>query len=168
MNYSINQLKSDHTDLFWPIFSSVLQTQFPGYSKTVVSYLLEKVYTLYSFKYWIEHDEKTVLIANVENTIVGFAVIDRPYGGVSFCRWLGVLPEYQHNDIGRKLIDSWLTLAQKQGCHKVEVASQPEAKEFYAKVGLTLEGKREKSYFGIDQYIFGKVISEARDEVMTK
>lgn len=168
MNYTIKNLQHNDITLFWSVFASVLKSQFPGYTLAVVTYLLEKVYNSYSFNYWIEHNEKTVLIASIDNTIVGFAVIDRPYGGVSFCRWLGVLPEHQHKGIGRELINSWLTLAQKQGCHKIEVASQPEAREFYRKVGLILEGKREKSYFGIDHYIFGKVIGEARNEVMTK
>jgi GNAT superfamily N-acetyltransferase len=79
-------------------------------------------------------------------------------GGVSLLRWLGVKRTHQKKGLGRQLITAWLKLATDQGCHKAEVAAQPEAKEFYAKVGLNLEGHRIKSYFGIDQYIFGKVL----------
>ncbi len=84
------------------------------------------------------------------------------------CRWLGVKKEYQKQGIGHQLIEAWIGLAKKQGCHKIEVASQPEAKGFYEKAGLTLEGKRISSYFGIDQYLFGKVIGQQNDSAMTK
>ena len=153
--------------MFWPVFSEVINTQFPGYSKTVVKYLLERIYNQYAFDYWLKIGEKTVLVAKQAGKIIGFAVLDRPYGGVSFCRWLGVLADYQRKGIGVELIKRWLSLAKKEGCHKIEVASQPQAKDFYLKAGLTLEGKRALSYFGIDQYIFGKVIGTPQDEVMT-
>jgi GNAT superfamily N-acetyltransferase len=101
---------------------------------------------------------KFIFVPKVDNQIVGFAVVDEPYGGVSLLRWLGVRKEFQKHGIGSALIHNWIDLARQQHCHKAEVAAQPEAKEFYAKMGLELEGHRKKSYFGIDQYIFGKVL----------
>lgn len=167
MQFNINILTLPGINIFWPVFSEVLKYQFPGYSETVVKYLLEKIYTLYAFEYWLKIGEKTIIAAYDRDKIVGFAVIDRAYGGVSFCRWLGVLPEFQRKGIGKKLINEWTNIAINSGCHKIEVASQPEAKDFYQKSGLKLEGKRELSYFGIDQYIFGKVIGKPNDLVMT-
>lgn len=168
MNIMTSELQPHDVPAFFPIFKNLLEQDFPGYDKKVISFFLEKLYTPYLFQYWIREKYKTVLVATNEEKIVGFAVIDSPYGGVSLCRWLGVLKNYQRKGIGKILIQRWTEIATKCCCHKIELAAQPEAKEFYEKVGLELEGMRHKSYFGIDQYIFGKVIGEPNAEIMTK
>ena len=164
---NISKVGTNDVYAFYPTFEQVLCHEFPGYTSKVIEYLLS-IYTPSSFLYWIQKDLKTVLCVIIAGKVVGFAVIDQPYGGVSLCRWLGITKENQRQGIGKEIINKWEELARAEGCHKMEVASQPEAKGFYEKVGLTLEGKRSRSYFGIDQYIFGKVLSEPHDEVMTK
>jgi GNAT superfamily N-acetyltransferase len=134
----------------------------------VVKHLLSAIYTPFNFRYWVQEHQKTILVEKDEGVIIGFAVIDNPYGGVSLLRWLGVVHDKQRHGVGTALIAAWESLAKIQLAHKMEVAAQPEAKKFYEKVGLNLEGKREKSYFGIDQFIFGKVIGAPREDVMTK
>lgn len=159
MAVHIKQLPPERLDEFMPIFFKILRAEFPGYTSQVVDYFEKNAYSKENFKYWLTYYLKTIYIAlNELDNIIGFAVIDAPYGGVSLCRWLGVQKEYQRKKIGSSLIETWLDLAKQQKCHKVEVAAQPEAKVFYEKVGLNLEGKRTLSYFGIDQYVFGKVI----------
>lgn len=168
MDIQINTLSIADLDRFFLVFVRVMKSEFPGYSADIIQFFLEKIYTRSSFFYWLENKMKTVFIAKKGNDIIGFAVIDEPYGGVSFCRWLGVLKEYQHQGAGGGLIKAWIDLAIKSNCHKAEVASAPEAKAFYEKVGLELEGMRKLSYFGIDQYFFGKVISEPNEKMMIK
>ena len=169
MENTIELLKEAEVPLFWPIFSRVLTTQFPGYAPEVIHYFLNTIYTPPVYQYWINTTAKFVLVARDQQTgIIGFALIDRPYGGVSLCRWLGVLPGYQRQGIGSKLIQEWEKQAGQQGAHKMEVAAQPEAKDFYAKCELKLEGKRQLSYFGIDQYIYGKVIGQPDPKLMVK
>ncbi len=168
MDFTIEPITSPDISAFWRIFKEVLETQFPGYSKKVVRYFLEKVYSEKAFVLFLQTHQKDILVAKSGKDVIGFAVIDAPYGGVSLCRWLGVKPDYQRKGVGTGLIQAWLELAVSQGCHKAEVAGQPDAKEFYEKVQLTLEGKREKSYFGIDQYTFGKVLGPVNDDVLIK
>lgn len=146
----------------------MLKSEFPGYTPEVVDYLLNKIYTTDTLKYWAQRKEKIIFGAYEKDSIVGFAVIDSPYGGVSFCRWLGVLKTHQHTGFGTALIQKWHDLARESNAHKMEVAGQPEAKEFYEKMGFQLEGLRKASYFGIDQYLFGKVIGSPNVAVMTK
>ena len=136
--------QNDITD-FYDIFSQVIRSEFPGYTPKVVEYLLNKIYSRYAYEYWIRNNLKTVLIAKVNNEIVGFADIDNPYGGVSLLRWLGVKKKYQRAGIGSSLIKAWEDLARTQHAHKMELAAQPEAKAFYEKMGLKQEGMREKS-----------------------
>ena len=169
MKLKVEKLQAQDLDEFWQVFSQVLQNDFPGYSKAVVDYFLNKVYTRTNFSHWLSTGWKVVLAAKLENSrIVGFAVIDKPYGGVCFCRWLGVLKEFRNKGIGKRLIEEWIKYAENYGCHKVEITSQTTAEKFYKKIGLKQEGRRTLSYFGIDQIIFGKVIGRPKDEVMTK
>lgn len=168
MEYSIKTLRSDKVSDFFPVFSYILEQEFPIYEKNTVRYFLNKVYPKINFVYWIDNGLKTVLIAQSQSQIIGFAVIDEPYGGVSLCRWLGVLSNYQKKGIGTALVKAWITLAINAGCHKIELASQPKAKEFYEKAGLVLEGMRKLSYFGSDQYVFGKIIGTPNETMIKK
>ena len=164
----INFLTVGRVQEFWPLFNQLLKDDFPGYTDTVVNYLLMKMYPAYAFEYWLKTRQKTIIIAETDVKIVGFAVIDSSYGGVSMCRWLGVSKEYRKKGVGRLIFDKWKDLAVRQGCHKIEVAAQENAKDFYEKIGLTLEGKRLNSYFGIDQYIYGLVIGQPNDQAITQ
>lgn len=166
-SFVIRTIKNQEINTFWDLYADILSTEFPGYSKNIVQFFLEKLYTRASYAYWIAHSMKIILLAFVDEKPVGFAVIDEPYGGVSFCRWLGIQKDFQRKGIGSKLIETWIEIAKKSGCHKVELAAQPEARAFYKKIGLIEEGTREKSYFGIDQYVFGKVIGIPDEEIMT-
>ncbi|PIZ64312.1 hypothetical protein CO051_03440 [Candidatus Roizmanbacteria bacterium CG_4_9_14_0_2_um_filter_39_13] len=164
----IKILLQQDVDTFYPVFTTVLKTEFPGYTPHVVQYLLKRIYTRDTLKFWVQRKEKIIIGAFENNSIVGFAVIDSPYGGVSFCRWFGILKEFQHKGFGTSLIQKWNELALDSKAHKMEVAGQPEAKVFYEKMGFDLEGLRKASYFGIDQYLFGKILAEPNSVNMTR
>ena len=165
---SIHILQKNELDAFFSSFSHILSTEFTQYQRNVVRYLLDKIYSRDNYKYWLEHNLKTILVSRENDVIIGFAVIDEPYGGVSLCRWLGVSKSYQNRGIGTALIRQWLELATSQGCHKAELAAVTSAKSFYQKAGLELEGLRKLSYFGIDQYVFGKIIGEVKESTITR
>ncbi len=163
----IEQIKKEQVNQFWPTFKRILKKEFTFYPPLIINYFLSRIYTPYSFRFWIEKNYKNVIIARKNEKIIGFAVIDRPYGGVSFCRWLGVTKKEQKKGIGSRLVKEWIKIAKEKDCHKIEIASQPGAIDFYNKVGLKKEGVRKKSYFGVSQHIFGKIISEPEFKSMT-
>lgn len=168
MNITIETLSSLEVSVFYPVFEEIIKQEFPGYTTPVIDYLLHEMYTQPNIIYWTENHLKTVYLAKtIKGQIVGFAMVDKPYGGVSLLRWLGVVNSYQKNGIGTKLLQHWINNAQNQNCHKAEVAAQEKAKGFYEKAGLVFEGKRQASYFGIDQYMFGKVMGKPNDTTMT-
>jgi len=170
MNIVVEELQENEIIPFHNIFAKILKEGFPGYTPKIVDYFLSKIYTQNAFYLWLRDGWKTLLVAKKKNgakeDIIGFAVIDQPYGGVSFCRWLGVLKNYRRKGIGRRLIEEWIDRAKKTHCHKLEVASQLQAKEFYVNCGLNLEGERQLSYFGINQFIFGKVLGKPDEKMM--
>lgn len=161
----IEKLKIEEIPQFHEIFSVVINEGF-CYSLGVKNYFITRGFTQENFRYWLSNNYKQVLVAKEGQKIAGFLVYDAPYGGVLFCRWLGVVKEYRGKKIASRLFDEFIKIAQDLFCHKVEVAAQPPAREFYQKYGLKEEGFREKSYFGIDQYVFGKVIGEINNRMI--
>jgi len=168
MDSEISILTSNEIGAFYPVFCQIMKTAFACYTQKMINFFIDKVYTPANFFFWINNQYKTVLVIKIKKEFAGFAMIDQPYGGVSMCRWLGIQPKYQKKGFGSKLINAWIDLAKSQGCHKVELAAQTAAKKFYEKVGLTLEGERKLSYFGTNQYIFGKIIGPPNENTMTK
>ncbi|MDA1316574.1 MAG: GNAT family N-acetyltransferase [bacterium] len=164
----LSLLPATQIEEFYPTFTKVIRTQFPGYGPEVIDFLLNRMYNIPNLRIWVQRGDKIIVGAKNDDTFVGFAMIDTLYGGVSFCRWLGVLADFQHKGIGTKLIHEWETIARTQHAHKMEVAGQPTAKVFYEKMGLGWEGNRKASYFGIDQDLFGKVLGSPDPSIMTK
>lgn len=193
MNYKIERLKTNQIPRFHRVFTELIREGFE-YTQKIKKYFITRRYTIANFEYWLENDYKGILIAEESrvvlsgaspvrrplfaaggrrgsfapatphSSIIGFLVYDTPYGGVFLCRWLGVLKEYRGRGVGRMLIEQAVREAKVLGCHKVEVAGQLKAKKFYEKCGFKLEGFQEKSYFGEDQYLFGKVIGDVEEE----
>lgn len=168
MNCKISILTKDDIGTFYPVFCQIMKTAFACYTQRIVNFFIEKVYAPANFFFWINNQYKTIIVVKIKKEFAGFAMIDQPYGGVSMCRWLGIRSEYQKQGLGSKMINAWVDLARSQGCHKIELAAQTAAKKFYEKVGLTLEGERQLSYFGTNQYIFGKIIGQPNEKTMIK
>ena len=172
MNYQIEKLKISQVSQFHRVFVELMSEGFE-YTPKIKKYFITNRYTVANFKYWLKNDYKGVFVAEklrgvLPSVFVGFLVYDMPYGGVLLCRWLGVLKEYRGQGAGKMLVEQAVLEAKALGCHKVELAGQLTARKFYEKCGFKLEGMREKSYFGQDQYLFGKVIGELEEERVIK
>lgn len=165
---TITYLESKDLDQFYEVFVNVLHTQLSGYSSKVLNYLTTQIYPRHAFALWLTDGSRIIITTKENKTTVGFAVLDRPYGGVSHCRWLGVAPEHQRKGIGTKIVIEWIRYAKSVGCHKIELAGHPQARGFYEAIGLESEGKKQTSYFGVDLYMFGKVIGEPDEHSMTR
>ena len=162
MNINIQKISPSQIPQFYQVFRQVMGEGF-DYTPRIKKYFITRRYTIANFKYWLENDYKGVFVVE-EKDIIGFLVYDMPYGGVLLCRWLGVLKEYRGEGAGRMLIEQAVREARVLGCHKIELAGQLKAKKFYEKCGFKMEGFREKSYFGEDQYLFGRVIGELDEQ----
>jgi GNAT superfamily N-acetyltransferase len=171
MNLLIEKLTLEQAPQFYSVFTAVMNDGY-DYSPKIKEHFINNAYSLANYEYWIKYNYKSILISQyvseIVPKIVGFLVYDAPYGGVVLCRWLGVLKEWRGKGIGKKLVDEFISQAKTMGCHKIELCGQPSAEGFYKKYGLAKEGFRPKSYFGQDQYLFGKVIREVDEEKIIK
>lgn len=164
----IREVTKGEIDRFYLVFSSVLKEGFPEYSQKLVDFFLTKDFSQEVFKKDYCR-QLTILSAIEEEKIVGFLVFDKLYGGVSYCNWLGVVKEYRGRGIGRQLMEKWEEAVLSAGGHKLLLLTQAEKNRvFYQKCGFNQEGFEKKSWFGLDSWIFGKVIETPKPKVFLK
>jgi len=167
MKVKVEALREEGVDEFFEVFEKVMRTTCGFYSKKVINYFLGRIYTKESFLKRLQEKVQVVFLGLIGGRISGFLVADSPYGGVAFCRWLGVLKEHQKKGVGKELVDEWIKWAKKNRCHRVQAASVLPAVRFYEKCGLKKEELTKKGYFGIDQYRIGKVVGEVDETSFT-
>jgi ribosomal protein S18 acetylase RimI-like enzyme len=155
---TIISLNPENLGEFFPFFEKLMRENFPFYHPKVINYFLTNIYTRQNLYHQLKNNQRIILVAYEEKEPLGFAMIDEPYGGVSFLRWLAVSKNQQGKGVGKALIFEWEKMAKDQGCHKMELAAYPLVASFYEKCGFEKEGLRKMSYFGINQIIMGKVV----------
>ena len=140
-------------------FSQVLKKDFPNYSPQLKDYFLTKEVGPEKIKKILKDKSYEILIAEEEGEVVGFLFMEKPYGGVSYCAWVGVVEEMKKRGVGRKLMEFWEEEAIKKGCHKLMLLTQTASnRNIFPRYGFREEGFEEKSWFGLNAWIFGKVI----------
>lgn len=166
---NIRRINKEEIGQFYEVFSSVLKEGFPEYSSELVNFFLTKDFPRSSFAKKLKENEWWGIAAFAKKKTVGFLVFDKPYGGVSYCLWLAVVKEFRGKGIGRILLEGWEKEVLQQGGHKLMLITQSEKNRgFYRKCSFKEEGFEEKSWFGLDARIFGKVISRPKPEVFLK
>jgi len=163
----ISSLKPENLANFFPFFEKLMRENFLFYHSKVIDYFLTKIYSQQNLYYQLKNNQRIILVAYQDKQPLGFAMIDEPYGGVSFLRWLAVSKNQQGKGIGKALVFEWEKIAKNQGCHKMELAAYPLVSSFYEKCGFEKEGPRKMSYFGINQVVMGKIIGRFKVEKIT-
>ena len=165
---TISSLNPENLKNFFPFFEKLMRENFLFYHSKVIDYFLTKIYSQQNLHYKLKNNQRIILVAYEDKQSLGFAMIDEPYGGVSFLRWLAVSKNQQGKGIGKALVFEWEKIAKNQGCHKMELAAYPLVSSFYEKCGFEKEGLRKMSYFGVNQVVMGKIIGEVNVEKMTQ
>lgn len=89
-------------------------------------------------------DENPVYVAEIDNRIVGFVGLDIN-GLEAEIDHLWVLPEYMGLGIGRLLVSCALKHCKSNGVEGLRVVSDPNAIEFYCKLGAVYQGQVEST-----------------------
>lgn len=154
---------------FYQLFLRVLKDGFPEYPPALIKFFSEKDFSLTVIKNKLVKKESLIWVTEDGGELVGFLLADKLYGGVSYCCWLGVEIKMRGKGIGRKLLEEWEKEVLRQGGHKLMLLTQSQKNRgFYQKSGFKEEGFEEKSWFGLDCWLFGKVIGEPKPEVFLK
>jgi len=165
----VREIRENEVSEFHRVFRKIIRDEFPEYPAHVRDFFISKDFREAFLEKRIKNWDYVVLIAADEGRIVGFLVMEKLYGGVSFATWLGVVREYQGKGAGSLLVRAWEKRVREEGGHKLMlIAPSEKVREFYLHQNFTEEGFEKKSWFGIDYWLFGKIIAGPRPELFLK
>lgn len=95
-------------------------------------------------------------LARIGSELVGVAVGAKPEGGVGTIVWLIVSPDHRGEGIGTRLFAEIAETYRSLGCHKMKLtASTVQARTFYERMGMNVEGHLKKHWWGMDFWSLG-------------
>ena len=101
----------------------------------------------------IESGTRVNLAAVLENRIVGIMFGSHINGGVASVIWIAVHPEAQGKGVGRSLMEGAFRKYTALGAHKLVLYTETaEAKTFYEKIGMSIEGVHPGHWWGVKHY----------------
>ncbi len=109
----------------------------------------------------ITDQTRITLVAEENNTIVGFALGRTDKGGLSWLSFMGVSPTHRRQGIGRKLVQAYLTESKMKGAKKVSLNTAPELKtavKLYVDMGFVPEGLMKRHRYGVDLIVFSRFL----------
>ena len=147
---------------FWNLFKDSVKTQFPQYSFKVKKLFLKKYFTKKSFVGDLKRKKIDLLLAFINNQIVGYLLALPPYGGISYISWIAVKDSFRKKGIGSSLLKEYEIVAKRKGIHKIHLWTDRRNLRFYKKNGWTPVGHIPKNYFGADDWLFYKSIQNPK------
>ena len=156
--FTIRQLEKADFEEFQKIFTKVTYEEFPEYTDRTRQYFGNEEYVKQQF------DGNIVLGAFNNNTLVGFLVANKPFGGILFIPWIAVLKEYQRKGIGKLLLQEIEKIALDKGAHSIHLETYERDLEYYKHRGYIEYGYDKNSYFGADEYLMKKELQEPKEE----
>lgn len=159
----VKKVSEKSLDEFYNLFSSGISTQFPEYSSSQKKFFLKK-HSKKKYTQLASDKNRLLLGAWIGKQLVGLMDIVMPVGGISFGIWLLVDPQFQKKGIGMKLLQTWEEKVKRKGAHGLYLYSPQRNVLYYKKMGFTLLGHWENSWFNFDNYVFTKLIQEPKEE----
>lgn len=146
---------------FYRLFKKTLQDSSFLYPKESASYLINVgLVKKAQLKKDILKGERPLYCVYKKGKIVGYLLTKKEFAGVAFGHWLGVDSKFRHKGIGSELLKSWEKDVAEMGVHALQLWTTENDLGFYEKNKFTLGGKFEKAWFGLNHYLFYKIIGK--------
>ncbi len=150
---------------FFKLFSKSLKEQFDNFPKNAIAFYLEIGYPKLSLKKQIKSGKRNIFLAkNSKNEVVGYLLSSQDWGGVNIALWLAVEKEYQKRGIATKLLKLWEEYSKKHKNHALLLYTRKANRSFYKERGFLEAGLLPSFWFGVNSYIFYKILGSAKEE----
>jgi ribosomal protein S18 acetylase RimI-like enzyme len=158
----IRSLTLQDKDQYMDLFTQMLSIDFRMYSEKTKQFLIKnkdhdfdsEVASERFFYFGAFQDTKLVAITN------GMSI----EGGVATCVWLLVYPDFQHQGIGKKLLQTMEAALIKNGIHSVHLYSSKWNNSYYEKMGFEQVGLYKNAWYGSSDYLYAKTIQQPKEE----
>lgn len=158
----IKKAKVSNIESFFDLFKVSVRTQFSEYSLRTKNLFLKKYFTKKNFIDDLKRKRIDLLLAFIDNRIVGYLVAFPPYGGIAYISWIAVKNSFQGKGIGSALLKEYESIAKRKGIHKIHLWTDKRNLKFYKNNKWTLVGHIPKNYFGADDWLFYKKIQNPK------
>ncbi|WP_020406911.1 GNAT family N-acetyltransferase [Hahella ganghwensis] len=144
---------AEDAEMVCRFFLQMLDQQF---SSTFTAQALDSYRRKYSESNMSERiAQSNVVIAGLfdDDKLIGLVIGGAPNGGVASLDWVVVAPDYQGQGLGQKLMRFCFHEYAAVGAHKILLYTETEnAKRFYEKCGMALEGVHPNHWWGLTHY----------------
>ncbi len=166
MEFTIKPIQLSQLETFYNLFQKVLTSEFPEYSENLLNIWMTKdrYWSKNKYKKAVQENSKILLGAFQGEEIIGLLHADKPYGGVSFCVWLMVDPNFQGKGIGTQLIKEWEVQVLENKGHMQMLTADKRNIEYYKSLGFKQTQYLEKGWFGQNEYTMTKLIAEPSED----
>lgn len=157
---NISQLKEDQINDFFTLFANIVRSDFKEWTEESKEKWLKEDYSLDFWKNLVNEGKCPIFIAYDGPKMVGYVVIETLNFGVAYLGWIGVLKDSRSRGVARELVATLELWCKKNNVHKIELETQViNLIPFFIKLGFMFEGVRHQSWQSLDNYMFGKVVS---------
>lgn len=152
-------LKAKNSDFekFYHLFGKLLANESYRYPTDTFPYIIsEEFISRNTLKSEIAKGTRPLYIAYSNDELVGYLLTMKPFAGVGFGDWFGVINSHRNQGIGTRLLTKWEEDIAKQGAHSLYLWTTDNNISYYKKRGFILGGNFPKSWFGMDHFLFYK------------
>lgn len=162
ISITVRHIKVQDLNQFRKTYKNTFKTLFPDYSNRIKDFFVSEKYVEIMMKLPLK------LGAFDKEKLVGYLLADKHFGGVIFTFWLAVIPSYQRKGVGKKLLKRIEEIGHEQGVHALYLHSDARHVGYYISRGYEVLAFDKKTYFGTDDYIMKKLISEPDEDKFLK
>ena len=144
---------------FYTLLEKSIKEEYFLYPKENASYLLNiGLPKKMQLKKEVLNGERPLYLVYEERKLIGYLLTKKDFAGVAFGHWLAVHKDFRNKGFASKMLKVWEQDALKQGVHAIHLWTTENDIGFYKKRGFILGGKFEQAWFGLNHYLFYKII----------
>jgi len=167
-NFKIAQAKVEDFDKFYNLLTKTLRGNYFLYSKNSIAFTLDEDLPKEDLKKYIKEGKRKLYLAFSKNNIIAYLLTFKPRAGVAFAQWLAVDKGFQKQGVASKLLSFWEKEALNDGAHILHLWTTKNDIPFYENRGFTKGGSFPQSWFGVDHYLFYKILRKPDEKLFLR
>ena len=164
----ITKAKISDFEKFYQLLTKTLMGNYFLYSKNSSAFTLDEDLPKKDLKKYIGEGKRILYLAYSKNKVVAYLLTFKAHAGVAFAQWLAVDKDYQKHSIASKLLSLWEKESLSNGAHILQLWTTKNDIPFYLNRKFKKGGIFPQSWFGVDHYLFYKILRKPDEKVFLK
>lgn len=164
----VAKAKISDFEKFYELLTKTLMGNYFLYSKNSSAFTLNEDLPRKDLKKLIRDGKRILYLAYSKNNVVAYLLTFKTHAGVAFAQWLAVDKDFQKHGIASKLLSLWEREALTNGAHLLQLWTTKNDIPFYLNRKFKKGGSFPQSWFGIDHYLFYKILRKPNEKVFLK